>query len=121
MKRPTTEKSNPTKEELREYAQWRKQDEIKNIDGVLKEVEKEKIESVEDSENYRQPLSVAEFRLFKIQVSWGGDGDGFIIEVKEGEVISGKYYWEDWGVHEEVRLTDEEAQKVADYYGIYIE
>lgn|SRR3990167_1894225 len=115
-----TEFNSPPDYLLRWYAQYRAADELKDIDAINERVNKGKSESPDQDENYREPLSIDTTKTVKIQLSWGGDGDGFKLEYSnDNELISGVYYWEDWGVYQEVSLSDEEADKVAAFY--YIE
>ena len=111
MDNPTHE-TGYTKEDLKEYARYRKQEDMKGIDTVLKS----KGEAWKH-EDYREPLSVMETKVVNIQLSWGGDEDGYKLYFDDsGELDRGVYYWGDWGVYEEVALTHEEAEKVEDYY-----
>lgn len=116
-KRPTIN-SNYTKQDLRDYALYRKNEELKDITKLLNKYKNKKNKDFTDDEDYREPLSVEEKIYLKITLSWGGDGDGFILQIDRdtGDVISGVYYWEDWGVYEEVNLTDEELEVVEEYF-----
>lgn len=111
-----TRKAGYTKEDLKEYARYRKQKDIKGIDKVLHSVE-----DAREHEDYRLPLSVTEMKVVNIQLSWGGDEDGYKLYFdSSGELSHGVYYWADWGVYEEVALSYEEAEKVVEYYRISI-
>jgi hypothetical protein len=78
-------------------------------------------EEKEESGEKREPLVITEKRTVKIELSTGWDADGFILEYsKEGELLGGRYYWSDWGVYEEVGLEYEEAEMVANHYGIFL-
>lgn len=115
-------KSGATKEQLRDYAQWRKDDEMKDIEKVKKDANSGKVESIHEHEEYREPLSIMKSTVVEIQLSWGGDGDGFLIEIDDNHnIIGGKYYWEDWGVYEEIELSDEETNTIYDYYYLEME
>jgi len=116
MKRPTTQ-SGYTKEDLKEYALYRKDEEFKTIKSIQDQLNSGGIKSVEDSEDYQEPLSLDVEKVVKIQLSYGGDGDGFELTFdRENNLISGVYYWEDWGVYEEVDLSEDELDKIYAFY-----
>lgn len=129
MKCPT-EKSNYTKNDLVNYANYRKKKEFESIEKVENKLSQNNIDVIdkgdepierESLEEYREPLEITENKIFNILLSTGGDSDGFKIEIQnEGDVVGGVYYWANWGVYEEVILTQEEAQRVAEYYSINI-
>lgn len=101
------------KKELKNYAIKRAREEIARARylNALNEEEKE------TNEEARYPLSITESKLFKIELSTGGDADGFLIELDtDGQLMGGVYYWSDWGVYQEVNLTYEEAEEVARCY-----
>mgnify|MGYP001592190929 CR=1 FL=1 len=117
MERPTT-KVNYTKEELREYALSRKKQEMTDINKINSETGGD-WEEIEKHPDYKMPLSYDESKEIKILLSWGGGEDGFKLNFdKENELTGGKYYWADWGVYEEVELSFEEAEKVAEFYQV---
>jgi len=111
-------KGHATPESLRAYALYRKNDEMKDIKKVGAEMESGKIESDNESENYREPLGISIEKVIKIQLSTGGDGDGFKFTADGSGITGGVYYWEDWGCYEEVELSQAELDLVADYYMI---
>lgn len=119
IQRPT-EKGTYTKEDLREYARQRKNTEIVDIQNLFND--KNILDgtiSLEDHEEYREPLSIAKEVVITIFLSTGGDGDGFKLTFNEhNELIKGLYYWADWGAYEEVRLTNQEAELVDGLYCI---
>jgi len=115
--------SNPTHkgiregQELKNYARRRAALELARIKYLEALDEEEK----EESEEKREPLAITEKRTVEIELSTGGDADSFILEYsKEGELLGGRYYWSDWGVYEEVGLEYEEAEMVANHYGIFL-
>ncbi len=120
MERPTV-KANYTKQELEAYALYRKNAEVRTIKKLLrKKAVRTGEQSIEEQEEYREPLAIERYTELKIQLSWGGDGCGYFITVdSDGEVVKGVYYWEDWGVYEEVPLSKEELELVSQAY--YIE
>lgn len=110
--RPTIN-SNYTKNNLKEYAHKRAMIELATIDFLSGK------EEPTESEEYREPLAITESKVFTIELSTGGDADGFKLTYIGTDLISGYYYWADWGVYEEVELKAEELDKVASFYGIY--
>ena len=93
------------------------QEEIKRIDTLSL------LDGPQESEEYREPLSIDIIKEVKILLSWGGGEDGFKLRfTKENELIDGVYYLADWGEYEEIKLSDEEADKVFNFYlGGYFE
>lgn len=99
-------------EEIREAEE--KREKIED-DDELAEIERE--QKLEELEEENEPLAIDWKYTLTIELSTGGDADGFILELdKNKEVISGKYYWADWGKYQEIDLEGDEADKVADFY-----
>ena len=119
MERPTT-KSNYTKEDLQTYALYRKNLALKTLQKLLrKKAVRTGEQSIEEQEEYREPLAIDQYTELRIQISTGGDGDGYYITIdREGEIVRGVYYWEDWGVYEEVPLSEEELATISEAYYI---
>ncbi len=117
--RPTTH-ANYTKEEVREYAFQRKIVELYEIKQLFENKKvKEGEMSPEELEDYREPLAITRETVITIELSTGGDADGFKLTFdKDNQLVSGIYYWADWGEYEEVRLSDEEMQLVDNLYAI---
>jgi hypothetical protein len=109
-----------TPEQAKQYARQRKEDEIKELLKIKEAINKGKDwEDIQNMDEWREPLAIDKWKTFKIELSWGGDADGFLIDIDEnGEVVGGRYYWADWGIYEEVELTEEEAEMVAEIYGL---
>ncbi len=108
------------KQDLRKYAYSRKEQEIEDIKCILedKRVINGIIEQSEHDE-YREPLAFDRKILIDIQLSTGGDADGFKLTFDDtNNLVSGVYYWADWGVYEEIRLSDEELELVDNLYSI---
>ena len=64
-------------------------------------------------------LSIEEMREIKIQLSWGGPGDGFkLYYTKEGELSHGYYYFEDWFFYKEFSLDESDLAEVEQAFGI---
>jgi hypothetical protein len=52
-----------------------------------------------------------------VELSTGGDADGFKLTFDENkELVSGLYYWADWCVYEEIRLPKDELELVDRLY-----
>lgn len=117
MENPT-HKGGYTKEDLRTYAFNRKDSELSNIQKIFKD---KRIAnghmSPEEHEDYRDPLAFSKQIVVHIELSTGGDADGFkLIFSDEKELLEGLYYWADWGVYEEVQLSDDELEAVDSLY-----
>ena len=117
MDAPTL-KPNYTDKDLIKYANWRKDEEFKNFNAILEWQAKNSNAELFDNENYREPLSITASHKITIELSTGGDADGFILEFDKDDedLIDAKYYWADWGVYEEVKLTDAEADLIYTFY-----
>jgi len=103
-----------TKEDARQYAFERM---TRNIERLKRLQQIDDTEKREESEDYRQPLVIDKTYRLTIELSAGGDADGFILEYgKEKELIGGFYYWADWGQYEEIPLRMEEAELVEEIY-----
>lgn len=113
-----TIKGNYEKKDLREYAKYRKENEIKTIQSILNDQKiREGDICPEEHEEYTEPLAVSKEIVIEITLSTGGDADGFKLTFnQDNELIKGVYYWADWGVYEEVRLSDEELELVDNLY-----
>jgi len=118
MQNPTQGKY--TKEDLREYALYRKNDEIEDIKKLFQDQSVQSGEkSPEEHNEYREPLAFSKETVIDIQLSTGGDADGFKLSFNEhNELMDGVYYWADWGVYEEVRLNNEELELVDSLYSV---
>ncbi len=66
------------------------------------------------------PLSIDKRIEVKVELSWGGPGDGFKIYLDRytREPLEGLYYYADWFTCEEQSLDNEELQLVVEYFGI---
>lgn len=116
IERPTT-KSGYTAEDLKRYALWRKRREFRDMEKIKRAISKGTKQ--QEHEDYREPLAITTHKVATIELSTGGDADGFKIEFDNEGVRGGCYYWADWGVYEEVKLSIDEAEKVAEFYGLY--
>jgi len=104
-----------TREDTRRYAVQRLQEEIKELEKARKKIEKG--QDIGEIEEVRQPLAISAGYQITIELSSGGDADGFILYYNEKkELTGGVYYWADWGQYEEINLTDEEAELVEMVY-----
>lgn len=119
MESPTT-KSQYTAEDLKDYALYRKNREIEGIEQLCndKKITSGEVE-VYEHEDYREPLSISKETVIDILLSTGGDADGFKLTFNQhNDLISGIYYWADWGVYEEVRLSYDEVELVDSLYAV---
>lgn len=98
VQRPTV-KGKYTKEDCREYVQKRKDWAIENIHTIRNDQKVKDGEiSPDEHEEYWEPLAMVPEVLVDIQLSTGGDADGFkLIFDEDYTVIKGVYYWADWG------------------------
>ena len=66
------------------------------------------------------PLCIMKRIEYVVQLAWGGPGYGFKItcDAETNDVIGGVFYYADWGTYEEIDLPRDEAEKVAEAYGI---
>lgn len=109
-----------SKEDLFDYAYWRKCREFDQVKRVLndKNVEDGSV-TPEELEDYREPLAFDRETVVTVELSTGGDADGFKFTFNdEKELVSGLYYWADWGVYEEVRLSNDELSLVDRLYSV---
>jgi hypothetical protein len=99
------------KKKLLEYVKKRKNEEIKTLNQLYQKHNGD-MDKIVNDEEYRYPLAIEEEggRIL-IQLSTGGPGDGFIIYYDRGY-----YYYTDWGIYEEILLTDEEIKAVKRVY-----
>jgi hypothetical protein len=84
---------------------------LKRIEALLQEKERDEVEE------YREPLSLDERKEVTVLLSWGGPSDGYKVYFdKDGEAIEGSYFFADWFVYEEFKLSDEELERVLAIY-----
>ena len=73
--------------------------------------------SVEEYEEYREPLSLDERKEVTVLLSWGGPSDGYKVYFdKDGEAAEGFYFFADWFEYEEFKLSNEELDRVLAIY-----
>ena len=103
-------------QDLKDYALYRKNEEVKDMEKINKQLAEGK--ALEDLEDYREPLAVSKKLEITIELSTGGDADGYklLVDIEAREIVSGVYYWADWGVYEEVELSREELGLVEQFY-----
>ena len=107
--------NNMTAQEKRTYVLKELKKEIDNIKVIQQEERKEDYIK-EDDGLYREPLSIDKTEEIKILLSWGGGEDGYKLRFKDNDLISGVYYYADWGVYEEVDLNEDELNLIFDFY-----
>ena len=85
------------------------------------ETEEEREQAEEARDNFA--LCIDHSTELDVQLSTGGDADGFKIYFKEKEAIKGMFYWADWGQYAEQSLTEEEIDFVCEFFNLqgYIE
>lgn len=72
----------------------------------------------EEVEQDLSALSVEPGRTLRVLLSWGGPSDGFdlTLDASGREVTGGVYFYQDWFTHNEVALSADELDLVADLY-----
>ena len=102
--------------EQRLYAEYRRAELMANVRQVIKD--QPDGEYTED-DNYRDPLAIMAEHSIKIELSTGGDADGVKLFFDYEYCLDrGVYYWADWGVYQEVEMTDDEARELLNFYCI---
>lgn len=92
-------------------------EELERIDKLIVFQNDEKEETEEYYELNREPLSVDTLIEKNILLSWGGPSDGFKLYFNdEKELVKACYWVADWGTYNETWLSDDEADKVFDFY-----
>lgn len=117
IERPTI-KAGYTKQDLTNYAFYRKRKEIEDAKMLFGDKDiKEGHKSVWEHEDYREPLSIAKQIVAEVLLSTGGDADGFKFTFDdEKNLLYGVYFWSDWGAYEEVALSDNELELIDRLY-----
>ena len=73
----------------------------------------------EAAEDVLEALCIEARTELHVLLSWGGPSDGFRIYIDEdGTPLSGCYYFDTWGEHEEFVLTTEEVEAVVEAFRI---
>jgi len=105
------EKGNPYfgggKMTMREWVQ-------KELEDMRKEQEKDNFESKDE---YHYGVNI--YKIYEIIIAGGGPSMRIQIDTQGGEITGGRYHYGWWGDDEEVELSDEEAETIVSYYGIY--
>jgi hypothetical protein len=78
---------------------------------------------VSSEEDRPDPLSIEEWRTYKVLLSWGGPADWFELhwDVQGRCWLHGAYVFQDWGDSARRFVTYEQTEALAEYYGIYPE
>jgi hypothetical protein len=66
-------------------------------------------------------LSIETITTKKVLLSWGGPADFYEIDFKDNEVMGGRYVFQDWGDYASIDLNDDEAETIAELYGLAID
>ncbi len=98
-----------------------KQRAYKNYQDEMEDLKKVEALSQEhelgEIEEYREPLSLDTRKEVTVLLSWGGPSDGYKIYFDiDGEPIKGYYFFADWFEYEEIKLRDEELDRVLNLY-----
>jgi hypothetical protein len=92
------------------------QEQIKSIKIIQEVVNKNNDYERETHNLYREPLSIETTTEIKVLLSWGGGEVGFKLRFKDKELLSGVYYFADWGQYEEVSLNEDELNLIYEFY-----
>ena len=110
MKRPNNQ------EELSKSIYTMAREELKDLAKLQKQANKAN-KSIDEMESYREALSIDTNIEVNIMLSWGGGSDGYKLYFdKEQELMSGVYWYADWGTYAENKLTKDELELVFDVY-----
>lgn len=92
--------------------------ELEQLKAVQDEYNKQMPDDgIESLEEYREPLSIDLSREINIMLSCGGPSDGYKIKFdKDGDMVSGAYWYADWYTYAEQKLNDEELTLVESVY-----
>lgn len=95
-----------------------KEAQIKRLVDLQKEYNKEMPDDgIESLEDYREPLGMDVIKEVNILLSWGGSSDGYKLKFNsDNELMSGVYWYSDWGTYSEKTLTDEQLDIVTEIY-----
>jgi len=105
-----------TQEELNNAIYDMAQDEVKDLAKLVKKASKSD-KSIDELEDYRDPLSLDITKEVNILLSWGGPSDGYKLRFdKDNELLGGVYWFADWGTYSDSQLTDEQAETVYQAY-----
>lgn len=110
-----------TEADLRKYAAYRAEQNAKANASIVEALDDESLDydDLSAHDQYREPLCYDEERILNITLSTGGDADGYRLKIDEnGEIMSGVYYWADWGVYQEVPLDDDELENIERIYNV---
>ena len=108
-----------TQKDAEEKAYQRCINRLKDIKAIFKDLESEDNEIQEKAEDERNifSLSIEKNYMVEIQLSTGGDADGFKLFFNQyKELIKGCFYWADWGQYAERYLDEEELNLVNDFF-----
>lgn len=105
-------------EELNQRIREMQEAETESLKALQSEYdEKQPDGGIESLENYRDPLSMDVTKEINILLSWGGPSDGYKLRFDhENDLISGVYWYADWGTYAESPLNDEEMDLVESIY-----
>lgn len=103
-------------EELNKSIVSMAREDLKELAKLKKKADKAD-KAVDEMEDYREPLSMETKIEVTILMSWGGPSDGYkLVFDKDQDLLSGVYWFADWGTYAETKLTDEQLQLVFNVY-----
>lgn len=88
----------------------------KELEDMKKQMKKKNFEPKSE-----EAYGVSKIVQYTIEIAGGGPAAWYEIDVREGEIIGGRWRYAWWGNPEVVEMDGDEAQTVADYFGLYIE
>lgn len=88
----------------------------KEIGKMEKKMEKDNFEP-----RYEDHYGIDKLVTYEIIIAGGGPSMIIEIWVRSGEIVGGEYKYGWWGDNENVELSENEAETVANYYGLNIE
>ena len=86
-----------------------------NIEEMEKEMKKE------DFESEGIPYGLRVVKVYEIVIAFGGPSMVIEIDTMDGEIQGGRYRYAWYSTPEVVEIDEEQAEKVAQYYDLYIE
>jgi hypothetical protein len=92
---------------------------FQRLNNRLKQIRELTNAETEEAEEERNnlALSIQKEYIVEIQLSTGGDADGFkLFFSKDKELLRGVFYWADWGQYAERSLTEEELNEINDFF-----
>ena len=112
-----------TQEQADLKARQRAINRLKDMEELTEKLNKEEDDDKTDQLQEEQDtfaLGFSKLTEIEVQLSTGGDADGFKIYFNgEEEAVKGVFYWADWGQYAEYGLSEEELNQVVDFFNLY--